>query len=166
VARLRRRLEARGTHPRKLHEPGFEFLMGPTDAPGEYTAEELEVLWPLHRDKIMAGPQGRHHGTRPWAWWAFEAGEPRPEERWIPSEWGPFGRMEGVGDETVRLAELGELTAEQLAALREGATEAKLRVGTAEERISGGGRNTPGAVSMDAQDVELWERVEAALGKR
>jgi hypothetical protein len=73
------------------------------------------------------------------------------------------GRMEGVGDETVRLAELGELTAEELAALREEANEARLRVGTDAERISGGGRNTPGAVSMDAQAVELWERVEAAL---
>ena len=29
-----------------------------------------------------------------------------------------WGRVEGVGDETVRLAELGELTAEELAASR------------------------------------------------
>jgi hypothetical protein len=73
-----------------------------------------------------------------------------------------WGRVEGVGDETVRLAELGELTAEELAALGEEANEARLRVGTDDEQISGGGRNTPRAVSVDVRAVELWERVEAA----
>jgi hypothetical protein len=74
-----------------------------------------------------------------------------------------LGRMEGVGDETVRPAELGELTDEELAALPEDANEARLRIGTDAERIFGGWRNTPGAGSMDAQAVELWERVEAVL---
>jgi hypothetical protein len=69
-------------------------------------------------------------------------------------------------DETVRLAELGELTAAELAALHEAATEARLRIGTDSEKISGGWRQTPGAVSMDARDVELWERVEAALSNQ
>jgi hypothetical protein len=48
-------------------------------------------------------------------------------------------------------------------ALREAANEARLRIGTDSEHSSGGWRGTPGAVSVDARDVEMWERVEAAL---
>jgi hypothetical protein len=87
--------------------------------------------------------------------WAFEAREPQP-----------WNLDTGWADETVRLAELGELTAAELAALHEAATEARLRIGTDSEKISGGWRQTPGAVSMDARDVELWERVEAALSNQ
>jgi hypothetical protein len=55
----------------------------------------------------------------------------------------------------LRLAELGELRPDELAAVRERANEARLRVGTAAERISGGGRDSSGAVSMDARAAEL-----------
>jgi hypothetical protein len=30
--------------------------MGPTKAEHEYTVEELEVFWELHRDEILSGP--------------------------------------------------------------------------------------------------------------
>jgi hypothetical protein len=55
----------------------------------------------------------------------------------------------------LRLAELGELRPDELAAVRERANEARLRVGTAAERISGGRRDSSGAVSMDARAAEL-----------
>lgn len=155
MARLRARLDARDKDPSKRrHAPILDLCMGPTDAPGEYTAEELEALWLLYRDQIMSGPQGRQSGRRPWGWWQFDAGEPQ-------SAWD--GTEERYGDETVRLAQLGELTVEEVAALREEANEARLRIGTDAEHIAGGWRTTPGAVSMDACAVELWERVEAAL---
>jgi hypothetical protein len=83
------------------------------------------------------------------------------EER-PPKTWDSEARtVEGRGDETLRLAQLGELTADELATLRERANEAKLRVGTDAERISGGGREH--GVSLDQQAVELWKTVEAAL---
>ena len=55
------------------------------------------------------------------------------------------------------MAELGELRADELAALRERANEAKLRIGTTRERSSDG-------VSMDARVVELFETVRTAAG--
>jgi hypothetical protein len=149
------RLRSRRLEPRRSAVATLDLLMGPTDAPWGYTVEELEILWEQRRDEIMAGRHGRHDGRRPWAWWAFEAREPQP-----------WNLDTGWADETVRLAELGELTAAELAALHEAATEARLRIGTDSEKISGGWRQTPGAVSMDARDVELWERVEAALSNQ
>jgi hypothetical protein len=59
-------------------------------------------------------------------------------------------------EETLRLAELRELTAGELAALRERATEAKLRVGTDRERLADGR-------SVDARAVELWDAVRHRL---
>ena len=103
----------------------LDLVLGPVDRPGEATVGDIEVMWRLCRDEVMAGRQGRCDGRRPWAWWAFEAGEERPE-----------------GDrEAVRLAELGELTADELAAFSAKRIEAKLRIGTGFERISGGGRD-------------------------
>jgi hypothetical protein len=116
MPRVRGRLDPAG------RDPTFDLLMGPTDAPGEYTVEELGVLWERHGPEIMAGRHGRHDGTRPWAWWVFEAGEEQPGPVWNSEtcQW------EGEGDETVRLVELGELTDAELAALREQANEARL----------------------------------------
>jgi hypothetical protein len=125
---------------------------------GRPTVEELELAWAARKDEIMATQ--RRDGRRPWAWWAFELGEEQPQERWNP-DGGPGGRIEGEGDETVRLAELGELTADELAALSEEANEAKLRIGTDSERISGGWRKY--GVSLDQQTVDLWEAVESAM---
>jgi hypothetical protein len=61
----------------------------------------------------------------------------------------------------VRLAELGLLGSGELAALRERANEARLRVGTPAERISGGNRES--GVSVDAAAVALWDRVSAVM---
>jgi hypothetical protein len=50
----------------------------------------------------------------------------------------------------VRLAQLGQVDVDELAALRERAHEAKLRVGTGRERLSDG-------VSLDARNVDFHE---------
>lgn len=122
-------------------------LIGPTEGDG-LDHEDYELGWHYHAARILeeyVGPAA----TRPWGWWAFKADEPMPDGR------------EG---EAVRLAELGELDDAELAALRERANEARLRIGTDRERVSGGSLKTPGAYSVDGREVELWEAVEAALG--
>jgi hypothetical protein len=125
-------------------------MVGPTEHDG-FTDEDLEVGWRLHRERAM----GRLlPGTRPWGWWQFAAREEMPH----PAD--PVdGELRAV--EAVRLAELGELTAEELAALREEANEAKLRIGSDAEHISGGWRKH--GVSLDAQAIELWEAVRGAV---
>jgi hypothetical protein len=126
-------------------------MMGPTEAEG-FTDEDLEVGWLHHRERAM---DQLAPGTRPWGWWRFVACEEMP----CPAD--PIG-----GDsrllEAVRLAELAQLTAEELAALREEANEAKLRIDTNSERISGGWAKY--GVSLDQQAVDLWEAVESTLG--
>jgi hypothetical protein len=135
-------------------EATLDLMIGPTDAPGELTVGQLEVAWEVERDRITDGYNGPP-GTRPWAFWVFDLGEepPRPDD---DDQGGSFAL------EAVRLAELGELTDDELAALREQANEAKLRIGTGSERISGGWRKY--GISMDQQDVDLWEAVCAAQG--
>ena len=130
------------------HEPtvnaAIDLTMGPTDAEGELTVDQLEVAWEIEGDRLMSEYRGPA-GTRPWAHWWFDLGEQQP------ADWAA---------ETVRLGELGELGADELAALRERANEARLRIGTDSERISGGWREN--GVSMDVRAVELFEAVLAA----
>ena len=71
-------------------------------------------------------------------------------------------------DETVRLAESGNLRREEVAALREKAIGAGLRVDTPAEHISGGNMidgvpSTDFTYSVDQRTVDLWERVGVAL---
>jgi hypothetical protein len=122
--------------------------MGPSTM-DRFTEPQLRRGWQVYGGELLREERPFLSGTRPWGWWRFEAGEERPRPR---------------GDQTVRLAELGELRDEELAKLRERANEARLRVGTPHERVSGGALGlSPEAYSVDAQAVELWERVEAAL---
>ena len=127
---------------------GIDLLMGPTDAPGELTVDQLEVAWELERERMLREYRGPA-GTRPWAFWWFNLGEE------MPHDWAA---------EAVRLAELGELRDDELAALRERANEAMLRIGTTRERVSGGG--LPHGVSVDARAVELFEALTAAGDRR
>jgi hypothetical protein len=120
----------------------MDLLIGPV--PGGLTEEQLAVAWDQFGDEIMRDSYDPP-GTRPWAWWAFEAGEDRPA---------------GSEPEAVRLAELGELGADELAALRERANEARLRIGTAREHISALGTDLEQRPDRDA--VGLLEAVEAA----
>jgi hypothetical protein len=40
-------------------------------------SKERQVLWELHSAAILSAWIVHHPGTRPWAWWMFEATEPR-----------------------------------------------------------------------------------------
>ena len=124
-----------------LFDCRLSLLIGPVQ--GGPSDNELRLAWELLGTELMADDRGRV-GTRPWGFWAFEVGEERPAG--------------GCAAETVRLAELGVLRPDELAALRERATEARLRIGTPRERISGGNRQS--GVSVDAAAVELWAAVQ------
>jgi hypothetical protein len=91
-------------------------------------------------DGQLNGPPG----TRPWAYSVFDLGEEKPQD--------------GSDAEAIRLAELGELRPDELAALHERANEAKTRIGTPSELLSDG-------KSLDRRCVGLYERVEDALGR-
>jgi len=121
----------------------IELLIGPTTFEADPTVEELGVAWELHGARLMADYNGPP-GTRPWAWWTFNLGEEMPQGGWDA--------------EAIRLAELGELRPDELAALHERANEAKTRIGTPGELLSDG-------KSLDRRRVELYERVEEALGR-
>lgn len=143
--------------PRPIHRAVVEarpdlmmaLRVGPTVGDG-VTEEALRIGWECHGERVME--MGRMVGTRPWGWWMFVAGQEPPRTDLPNVDWH--------FPETVRLAELGKLTADELAALREEANEARLRIGTDSERISGGWRKH--GVSMDQHDVDLWEAVERA----
>lgn len=137
MPRLRNRLDRNGVAGMTM-----ELLIGPTKGFGP-TVKDLALVWELRGDEIVRDYEGPA-GTRPWAYWAFDLGEAKPS---------------GWDAEAVRLAELGLLEPSELAALRERANEARLRVATGNERISGG--NHKSGVSLDAAAVELWERVSA-----
>ena len=107
-------------------------------AASEFTEEELRLAWEAYGEDITL----RSPGTRPWAWWRFELGEDLPD------------------NEPVRLAELGLLRDDEIAAIVERADEARPRIGTAAEHISGDGRYRP-----DVLAVELHEAVKRALGQ-
>jgi hypothetical protein len=125
----------------------LDLTMGPTDAPGELTVEQLEVAWEVERDSLMDHcRRNPNPGWRSWGWWQFEAGEEMPR---------------GRDAETLRLAELGELRDDELAALQERANEARLRVDTGGERISA--FRTDFEQRPDRDAVALHARVEAAL---
>lgn len=111
----------------------------------EYPEDVLRAVWELDRDTLL-GHYRHIPGMRPWAYWWFDLGEERPSS--LPPEHHA---------EAVRLAELGLLTRNELAALEERANVARARIGTRSERTSGG---NPG-VSVDARAVELWEAVRA-----
>lgn len=122
-------------------------LIGSVEGDG-LSDEDYELGWRYHAARMLEEYRGPA-GTRPWGWWTFEGAERKPS---------------GKDAEAVRLAELDELRNDELTTLLDGAEEAKLRIGTGGERVSGGSlKLSPGAYSVDAREFELWEAVEAAL---
>jgi hypothetical protein len=121
--------------------PILGMMMGPT--PRE-SVEELECAWAVHGERLMSSyAQPARAGCRPWAWWRLEAREEPPD---------------GMDAQAVRLAELGLLRRDELAVLRERATEARLRVDTDDERS--GPDYFP-----DRDAVAAWGAVERAIGQ-
>lgn len=121
----------------------LELILGPC----QFSEKQLGIAWEAYGEEVM-GWQRPGDPWRPWGYWRFVLGEAQPRPR---------------DAETIRLAELGELTDKEIAAIAEKANEAKLRVDTDGERISGGNRDTPGAGFPDREAVELYEAVTAAI---
>jgi hypothetical protein len=145
----------RGRRPCRVPDL-LTLMIGPSSVDG-FTEAELEFGWERHGRELLEG--NTRPGARPWGWWRFVAGEDQPRDRWNSE----IGQVEDYGLETIRLAELGELSDDELAAIRERANEGRARIGSDDERISGGWRNTSGAVSLDVQAVELCNAVQAAV---
>ena len=117
---------------------GLELIIGP--AMGEFTDEQLELAWHAYGEEIMAAARPSSAGTRPWAYWEFELKEARPDG----------------DDEAIRLAELGLLRDDEIAAIAERANEGRARIGTTAEHVYWGGG------SADVEAVELHEAVKRA----
>ena len=87
-------------------------------------------------------------GSRPWGWWVFEKGEaPPPQE---------------PGADVIRLAELGELSEAECAALAKRAAEARAQIESGMPKpyvATGGGRR----LDFEQEAIDLWERVQEAL---
>jgi hypothetical protein len=125
----------------------YEAPSGGVVLPDDPPDEVLELIWERDGERLMADHAGRP-GWRPWGYWRFVLGEEMPR-----------------GDaEAVRLAELGDLRDEELAALHGRASGARTRIGTAREQWNSGHRPDCGCCrSIDQQHVDLWEMVEAVV---
>jgi hypothetical protein len=111
----------------------------------------------------------RPAGSRPWAWWHYEARGPQHIVPYPPFLGEP-GRA-AMTTEEVRdqidehkiepiefLARRGELTEDEIEQIRAEAEEVAPRIGTTSEHWGSGGVDYP-----DRRAVKLWERVQAAL---
>jgi hypothetical protein len=116
----------------------IDLIMGPTE--GELTEDELELAWEAFGREDLRVFNPGCPGTRPWAYWKFELGEDLPD------------------NEPVRLAELGLLRVDEIAAIAERANEARMRVDTPAEHYG------PDC-HPDRDAVELHEAVKRALGR-
>lgn len=122
-------------------EIGFALRIGPTAWEG-FTEQQLALAWQAYGEEILSDCAGIP-GVRPWAFWKYELNERRPE---------------GSGAEAVRIAELGLLRDDEIAAIAGRANEAKARIGTdAEYR---GPSYWP-----DRDAVELHEAVQAGANQ-
>ncbi|HKH14520.1 MAG TPA: hypothetical protein VKA47_07685 [Solirubrobacterales bacterium] len=127
----------------KRFELDLALLIGPVEGDG-LTDEEMEAGWEIYGDELMRDYRGLL-GTRLWGWWRFVVGEEAPR--------GKFA-------EPTRLAELGQLTDEEIAVIAERANEARTRIGTDAQR---GTLTAAGWTGGDLDDVELWGRIEEVM---
>ncbi len=84
-------------------EMSLALMLGPLE--GGPSEGQLHRGWRAFRDELMRdrADGGRVAGSRPWAYWHFELGEDPPEE---------------LDEQTVRLAEIGKLTAREAGEVR------------------------------------------------
>jgi hypothetical protein len=127
----------------------LDLIMGPH---GRFTEDQLRIAWEVERDNFRKESRA-HPGRRYWGYWKFECGEDPPSEHDLQLPW----------PEAIRLAELGDLHPDEIAALQERANESQLRINKGEwyEHISAKG--TPMERWSDRENVEGWKRVKEAL---
>jgi hypothetical protein len=127
----------------------LDLIMGPH---GRFTEDQLRIAWEVERDNFRSGSRA-HLADRYWGYWKFELGEEPPSDGDLMLPWS----------QAVRLAELGDLSAGEIAALRERANEARARIqkGWHHERISALGTDCERWADREA--VEGWRRVKEAL---
>jgi hypothetical protein len=141
------------------YEPGcdaiFDLMLGPTDAPGELTVEQLAVAWEFERAGMMADcRRNPNPAWRPWGWWAFDQHEPKPE---------------GQIAEMLRLLELGELDEAEVRAVEQRARDALKAADWADHVEQVGAVTTAPASAREgmrerrARDREGWRRVLKAV---
>lgn len=63
----------------------------------ELSDEQAQSLWAAHRDTLLAEWIERRPGTRPHAWWRFEAREPRKAVDGMPHPFANEARGKIVG---------------------------------------------------------------------
>jgi hypothetical protein len=143
VTRRRRGVEAAA--PSVEMRLGLEFGFGPGPLI-ELDDEELAEGWRLYGDAIME-EWGRTHASRPWGWWVFEQGEDPPEL--------------APGAKEIQLAELGELTAEEIEEIAERAVEARAVIESGIKSYVATGRGGP--INFEQEAVDLWDRVQELL---
>jgi hypothetical protein len=127
--------------------------LGPAGAFDGYTDEQLERGWGVYRDQILA--DRKTPGSRPWAWWTFEAHEEQPAD-------GPA--------EALRLIELDELAGDEISAVRRRARESLADIEACDEAENAGAIMTGPIGAADRMrerretDAAAWQHVLAAIG--
>src|SRR5215475_12047883 len=58
------------------------------DCEAKLTEQPLYVQWQTHREALLSWWVDHYPGTRPWAWWAFEAPKPRQMVAFGPTRHG------------------------------------------------------------------------------
>ncbi|MBN2292346.1 MAG: hypothetical protein JXM70_07975 [Pirellulales bacterium] len=98
--KAKQRIHDWGDSHREVLETGGAVIGMPIEFTGPDANENLLRAWLALREKMEA--EWSKLGKRPWGWWTFESNEPRDRNR----------------DEAEQLESLGELTPEELAALK------------------------------------------------
>jgi hypothetical protein len=79
----RHEIQSERTRQRLLGGHDWQFLDGP-----DLTEAELKAVWSELRDELLAEHVREHPGSRPWAWWYWEAPESRQQVADGPSAVG------------------------------------------------------------------------------
>ena len=116
-------------------EIGLDLLLGPL---GGYTEDQYRAASNAYP---RVHEEGVGKGWRSWAYWRFRLGEEPPDDR---------------RRESIRLAELGELTPEEIAEIAVDAERCR-------EFLAEGGPFYHGSEHGARERVELYEAVERAL---
>lgn len=102
---------ARKAGPRRRHDPTAELgrlewhylKHGSSWAPelGGFTRDEARQMWEVYRDEIMADWIAENPGTRPRAWWWWDAPEMREQTKGDPPSYPEWTTLNYYGKPSV-----------------------------------------------------------------